>query len=709
MSKIYIPTTTLNFNNIFSTESISPASFYNSRNYGYKRFEKVEPNLLDDYIIAFDKFPIFETDSEELDHYPLVIEIDTSLIKGNFSEVSSQEGIKIYAIQETIYLNPSSVRFFFFNDDHKKICLIKAEPSIETKQLPIYSSKFISLNSANNALSSLERFPWKMDKSFSIDPSIKNDISVLVEKDRQIDRAKGFYYGYIIGVLLSTESSRRYIIDALTEINDEAGASLISQTKQEVRSNILQLKRFVEDSFDLNSLEIDTFFEAIFVDLFKDKNELETIIKLVNVNDSNTVHDILMREFTPHPSKILGLFDDLVNCFEKTYESTRADIIKRQLIGVIRKLRYRFTISSDIENVIYFNGSTLTAIEDPFFNTQASVSQYLFKDIINHLIRNKDIVGTESFKQNRFDSTVEIGKLVLEHLPSNEPIRSYINKFLGHLDSYQPFDVREFDDIGIQSLILFLQKGEDPEKLIQTSKDNGLYDFRLVMGLWGAMFGFSALPKTLTRKLIRQSASGHAGSSFTRFYQDVHSKLHENSVQGPIQLVDIDVTKKKDQRVGDLPSNDNSSTEQKAKEAVVDKNAAEKSSRTIQQPPNCPKCGSLMIERRGPANRPFWGCSKYPNCTGTRDLKTLEPWDYKTQQAGHDLMPANLDAERIKIITEYLKTHQNPVAITEMKSHVGSRTNGFFETNAEIKGFIQERMPEVVIGKLGRKDVISIK
>ena len=34
MEKIYIPTTTLNFNNILSTESISPAIFYEKRGFG---------------------------------------------------------------------------------------------------------------------------------------------------------------------------------------------------------------------------------------------------------------------------------------------------------------------------------------------------------------------------------------------------------------------------------------------------------------------------------------------------------------------------------------------------------------------------------------------------------------------------------------------------------------------------------------------------
>lgn len=41
-------------------------------------------------------------------------------------------------------------------------------------------------------------------------------------------------------------------------------------------------------------------------------------------------------------------------------------------------------------------------------------------------------------------------------------------------------------------------------------------------------------------------------------------------------------------------------------------------------PPTCPRCGKPMVQRtarQGPrAGQPFWGCSAYPNCTGTRPV-----------------------------------------------------------------------------------------
>ena len=45
--KLFIPTCTLNFNNIFSTESISPKAHYATRGFGNRRYYSVEANNLD--------------------------------------------------------------------------------------------------------------------------------------------------------------------------------------------------------------------------------------------------------------------------------------------------------------------------------------------------------------------------------------------------------------------------------------------------------------------------------------------------------------------------------------------------------------------------------------------------------------------------------------------------------------------------------------
>ena len=38
--------------------------------------------------------------------------------------------------------------------------------------------------------------------------------------------------------------------------------------------------------------------------------------------------------------------------------------------------------------------------------------------------------------------------------------------------------------------------------------------------------------------------------------------------------------------------------------------------------PFCPKCSKPMVQRTSKKGEPFWGCSGYPNCKGTRPLET---------------------------------------------------------------------------------------
>ena len=58
--KLYIPTCTLNFNNILSSVSISPLGFYARRGFGNKRFYSVCANDKEQAIILYSKYPRFK-------------------------------------------------------------------------------------------------------------------------------------------------------------------------------------------------------------------------------------------------------------------------------------------------------------------------------------------------------------------------------------------------------------------------------------------------------------------------------------------------------------------------------------------------------------------------------------------------------------------------------------------------------------------------
>ena len=105
--KLYIPTCTLNFNNIFATESISPKADYFNRGFGNKRFYSVEANSLDGVVLLYSKYPRYDVEDTELENYPMVIEIESEdYPNGTITKQFTKSGIDVYASASTIYLNP---------------------------------------------------------------------------------------------------------------------------------------------------------------------------------------------------------------------------------------------------------------------------------------------------------------------------------------------------------------------------------------------------------------------------------------------------------------------------------------------------------------------------------------------------------------------------------------------------------------------------
>ena len=185
-AKIYLPTSTLNFNSIMSSESVSPASFYLKRGFGYKRFEKVNPNKLDNRIILYPKYPIFDIADNELENYPMVIEIEPKTLKEDI--VKEVNGL--FYVDETIYLNPFSTKIIFRNTNEKISTISKAEPSIETKMVLVYENSFTEIENEPN----IQSYKWE---EINIADS-KEDISKYISEDRKINKLKGLLYAYLI-------------------------------------------------------------------------------------------------------------------------------------------------------------------------------------------------------------------------------------------------------------------------------------------------------------------------------------------------------------------------------------------------------------------------------------------------------------------------------------------------------------------------------
>ena len=93
--KFYIPTSSLNMDNLLQSECILPMSHYAQRLTGYKFYEQIEELLPFDAIVLF-KYPVqFTINDVGRYNYPVLIEFEDDVQTQDFYENEIQDGVCI--------------------------------------------------------------------------------------------------------------------------------------------------------------------------------------------------------------------------------------------------------------------------------------------------------------------------------------------------------------------------------------------------------------------------------------------------------------------------------------------------------------------------------------------------------------------------------------------------------------------------------------
>lgn len=182
--KLYIPTSTLNFNNILSTESLSPQAFYALRGFGYRRWTPVPENGLANAITLYEQPFRFIRPASDVEDHPMWVEIE---VDEAFPTVA--DGVRL--ADHTIYLSPWRTRFLFLTEADLRTTSSLAQQSLETKLTPLYARHMA--------------VRIDLGASTPVNPP-KDDVPLnaeAIDRDRRINRMKGLLFGYYLGALLS--------------------------------------------------------------------------------------------------------------------------------------------------------------------------------------------------------------------------------------------------------------------------------------------------------------------------------------------------------------------------------------------------------------------------------------------------------------------------------------------------------------------------
>lgn len=708
MEKLYIPTSTLNFNNIFSSETISPLWFYSKRNFGYKRFESVEPNAFQNSILLYSNYPSFEIKDSERDNYPMIIEISKSMVSDKIIKICTIDNIEIFQIASTIYLNPFEIKVFFQTEKHLRTTLLKAEPSMETKMVSIYKS---CLSFTPNPINTFEWNKSFLNKIRDIEDS---KLLTEVELDVKINKIKGFAYCYLIGASSNMPSELLELKRIIKDIrNITAGLINIYQSQHNSESKSYSKKqnnsketykkleefnsrvtRFVglAEIIEPQNKKKQDFEREVFKQFGINESEFEKIIKLLKSYKS--YRETLYEHFQwaiqntnqfAKSSFWISNFEKLsiyINSIFSKQESTQSnfkiediEIVFSLAEDALSKYEESLRIKNErlnIEHAFAISNLRLTSI----FDNKLKGKSEFYQSIINALI-DLPIENVEHFKSLKADITRTFGKILKEFVEdvqkkdwTKSPERTYINSLLDNIESYHPFDIKSHPSEVLQSFTAFIMKGEDLEKLKDFLINNNIQDFRISFGLWGATFGFASIPKTISNNILMSDAA-----YLTSFFKNLAK-----------QLFDYDLATIKELQIIKEPRID---YEQPEKENVIEKKI-EKSfeitpdkhdvvlSSNISDKILCPECNSEMLLRKGQYGE-FYGCIKYPTCKGKRQLKE----DIKNTAISNNLS---------FLIIEYIEKNGH-CKISDLLVYVNDKTKKGYKVG-DIETFIKQNLIE---------------
>lgn len=521
--KLFIPTCTLNFNNIFSTESVSPKAYYATRGFGNRRYYSVEANSLDMAVTLYSKYPVFQVDNTDLENYPMVIEIDTDdYEQTDFKLSGSNNGIETYTCGSTIYLNPFHCFIYFDSYEARQGALTKAEQSLENKFSKLYFPNFKIWRTetkrlwdkARDLFSKTEQTEFLWNATYA--PTKTTDYSNKRD-DAYIDRLKGFLYCYLIGANLSV-SKEIGELKAIAKVLRNTLSAVINSPERhptEKQDEILveNIKRFnfifnekdetakqnqekITSSLKQNPLGISEEEAICFLKYCNVYNDFCNKLHLSPIYDANDLWTSV--EYATQDAYSLAL--DKMN--KAVLQVEASELSKR--------------VKKHLANLIQVDENKHIHIVDPSFTHE------FYERLVQSLLH---LEYKRIIEDNGIEEPLAIafnGGNILQQIMGenwkNSPIRGYVNSLLSHFQDNTSFDLFAIENDVPISFAAFCQKGDSIDRLKDYLIQNGIGNYKLAFGLYGATRGFASLPKTFTSALI---------NSDKEYYKEVCLTIYE--------------------------------------------------------------------------------------------------------------------------------------------------------------------------------------
>ena len=523
--KYYIPTSTSNFNCLLADESISPCGFYQKRSFGYRSFTKVPHNDNEAHLPLFVSCPVFEL-PDDTPGFPLVLEIDSCLLNESELQQGSCEGGAVFYTDETLYFNPFHVRFIFHNQREMIETVNAAQRSIETKLLSWYRGSFASIDSLDKK--HIQEFNGQEDFKDDNQEEIKQE---LLSSDARKNRIKGILWSYTIGANLSRKESvyadlRKHLEEMRCALSAQVGATKpadkdsLANLRSDINRVLVKSQEAIIKEYCKAWEEPDVAFRIMYASCPSDRPEIKsTVMEAAGVF-----------QIGPFAGSTIA---DVNAYIDGTIKEITKTIYPPKLIAVDG-----IPSVSGNQFISLPTGENRSTIERGKDYTEDNIGASAGERRIAAYILNATLAKhAHLFIENKPSYVYEIarglrGKCSEQDGPALE---QFLRMLYDNLKGAAPLKLSEAPNETMKSFAIFCKKGgmDSLEDLECVLLSNGILDLSFAYALWGAVYGYSAMPKTVIDATLSGYPKEYAEEAMRRIFEEISDKPHFETKTDP--------------------------------------------------------------------------------------------------------------------------------------------------------------------------------
>lgn len=483
MKTFYIPTSTSNFNNILSSESISPKAFYEKRGFGYSRWTTIPENPYNNAVVLYDNLCFFNRPKSDIEDHPLLVEVQLEE-----SELKQSEGF--WYSNHTIYLAPTTTRFLFFSETDKTITLSMSENSSETKLIRLYSKRIALVEKTIGVYK-----PLPTDELCTLNESE-------ISKDFRINKMKGLLHGYYIGALLSVDLDSVKFLNSLKEIHNIFAAILSSFGRQPTQYQNERLDVLFK-AINRKNTDYQRLFEII-----GDYEKADKVMALDFVQSRNIVRKTDYLYYLQHEQ----------NDAEK--ENPAIEWIKRRIKDAKNNIKLDSQLLSPDKSEIVVLENSVSVLKNKKLIDETEMDLCLAW--FNKTLSSEETNGKIStYREKLADDITDEAIRVLGDKWKESSVRTYLNALRHHIAG-EDFN-QEWHDGLLSSIAAVVIAGEDWEKLLAFMQNKQLTDYTLAFAFYGELAGYANLLRDFTDLLYNQGRE-YVWDVYKEFYGQLCGK-----------------------------------------------------------------------------------------------------------------------------------------------------------------------------------------